>query len=114
MKSAQDILADEAITRLRLAEEEKEWDKLVRRCRYPRGLVPLAAQVTLGTVLVVVFGLISAPGDHRYTYIVAGALLFFSVPMHIFYLRRRERALLTIVQQHAPDLYARLKREDIA
>jgi hypothetical protein len=59
----------------------------MNRSGYPRGRVPSAAAVIIGTVLVVIFALISSPGDHRGLYFVVAALVCISIPVHIFYLR---------------------------
>ena len=113
MKTAYDILADEALVRLRLDQEQKGWDSLVRCCRYPRGQGPFVAQMILAPVMVVIFAIVGSPGDFRGLLIAGGGILFPVIVVHIYYLRRKSRAFLTLIQQHAPDLYQRLRRENI-
>ena len=113
MKTAHDILADEALGRLRRDQEQSDWDNLVRYSRYPRGQVPFMAQMILAPLLVVIFSMVGLPGDHRSFLVVGAGLLFVAIVVHVYYLRRKSRALVSLIQQHAPDLHQRLRRENV-
>lgn len=115
MKTAHELLADETLVRLHRDEEEKKWETLVRRYRSSRRQMPFLAQFIMTIALLAVFTVIGRQtGDYRGIYVVAGAFLFIGVPIRLWNLRKRERALLAMIAQEAPQLYRRLKNESIA
>jgi len=115
MKTAQEVLADEMNARSHREVEEQKWATLVSRCRTPRGQIPFLAQFVLSIGLLALFATIGRQtGDYRGTNIVLGMFFFICVPMHLWNLRRRERALFVLIAQEAPQLYRRLKDEKIA
>ena len=115
MKTAHEVLADEMIARSHREEEERKWTTQVSRCRTPRGQMPFLAQFILSIGLLAAFAVIGRQtGDYRGTYIVLAAFFLICVPMHLWNLRRKERALFVMIAQEAPQLYRRLKDEKIA
>jgi len=114
MKTAHEILAEEALARQQHEAEEALWSRLVSRCRQPRGQMPFAAQMILSAVLLAALAWVSPPNDHRGLYVVGAFVVFVFVPMHFFQLWRRERVLRTVIQRYAPELHQRLEREHVA
>jgi hypothetical protein len=115
MKTADEVLADDSIVRMHREEEERTWMTLVKRCRTPRGQTPFLAQFIMSIALIAVFAFIGhQTGDYRGIYIVAGVFLLICVPVHLWNLRGRDKALFAMIEQEAPQLYRRLKDEKIA
>jgi hypothetical protein len=115
MKTAYEILADDTIDRRQLEAKERAWAALVRDCRVPRGRMPFLAQMVMSVALIAVFAVtVRQTGDYRGLYLVSGAFLLIALPMHFWQLRKREKALLAMIEQEAPELHRRLKVEKIA
>lgn len=65
-------------------------------------------------VLVGYFRFAGQPGDYRGITVVTALFLFYCVPAYVASQRRREKALLAIVEQEAPELYRKLQHEGAA
>jgi hypothetical protein len=115
MKTAHEVLADDAVFRMHREEEERRLAALLSRCRSPRWQMPLVAQLIMSAVFVSIFVVVGKQtGDYRGVYVVCGVFFTIGVPAHIWSLRRREKALLALIQAEAPVLFQRLKDETIA
>ena len=114
MKTAPEVLLEEKIDRMQREATDRNWAGMVNRCRPARGRMPFVAQFVLAVVLVGIFSSISQPGDYRGLFISAGIFLLVCVPAHLIEQRRREKGLLAIIEQEAPQLYRKLKHESLA
>jgi hypothetical protein len=115
MKTAHEVLAEDAVFRLHREEEERRLEALVSRCRTPRGRMPFVAQLIMSAALIAVFAVVgNQTGDYRGVYVVCGVFFALAVPSHIWSLRRKEKALLALIETEAPALFQRLKDETIA
>ena len=63
--------------------------------------------------MILAFTSVFSVGDYRGAFFVAAIFAFVCMPLHIFYLRRKERALVAVIEQQAPKLFRRLKAEQI-
>lgn len=115
MKTAQELLADDALFQLHREEEKRKLAALVSRCRTPRGQMPFVAQLIISGALIAVFVAVgNQTGDYRGVYLVCGLFFTIAVPSYIWSFRRREKALLALIEAEAPALFQRLKDETIA
>src|SRR4051812_18994634 len=113
MKTAHEVLADDALLRLRREEEEKRLATLVSRCRTPRGQMPFIAQLILSAATIAIFVIVgNQTGDYRGVYVG----VFFAIVMlsYTWSVRRKQKAWLALIEAEAPDLFQRLKDEKIA
>ena len=77
--------------------------------------MPFVAQWVASAVALVIFALMgNQTGDYRGVFVVGGVFIAVVVPARIWSLRRREKALLALIEAEAPDLFQRLKDEGIA
>lgn len=114
MKTAPEILLEPATARRQHAAAEKQWADLVSQCRRQRWQAPFGYQSAAFLVLLAYFGFTSQPGDYRGVVIVTGIFLLYCLPAYVVSQRRREKALLTIVAQEAPQLHRKLQQAGIA
>lgn len=115
MKTAQEVLAENTLSRLHREAEEKRLAALVNRVRPPRGQVPFVAQLVAFAAVLVIFAVMgNQTGDYRGVYVVSGVFFAAAVPARLWSLRRREKALLALIEAEAPDLFQRLKDKNIA
>ena len=115
MKTAQEVLAEDTLSRLTREAEERRLAALVSRVRRPRGQLPFVAQLVSFAAAIVLFTILGIQtGDYRGVYVVCGMFFAFAVPSRLWILRRREQALLALIEAEAPGLFQRLKDENIA
>lgn len=114
MKPAHEIILDETIIRSQREGAECRRAELVAQTRLPRGYAPFWYQVAMLPVLSGYFLYVSQPGDYRGLLVIFVVFAVFSVPCHILHLRKREKALLALVELEAPELYQKLQRDQIA
>ncbi|MEN9634235.1 MAG: hypothetical protein RL077_2639 [Verrucomicrobiota bacterium] len=93
---------------------EKKWAELVSRCRAPRWGAPFWYQSAIFLVLLGYFRFASQPGDYRGVMVVTAIYLICCVPSYVVSQRKREKALLAMIEREAPELYRKLQHEDIA
>lgn len=115
MKTAQEVLAEDTLSRLHREAEERRLAALVSRVRRPRGQIPFVAQLVSCAAAIVMFVILgNQTGDYRGGYVVCGMFFAFVVPSRLWSLHRREKALLALIAAEAPGLFQRLKDEHIA
>ena len=114
MQTAHEVLLEEGAARLQREAIEKKWAELVSRRRAPRWQARLWYQSVMFLVLVGYFRFASQPGDYRGIIFVTAVFLFYCIPSYVVSQQRREKALLAIVEQEAPQLYRKLQQEGIA
>ena len=116
MKTAHEVLQEEQTARLEREAGERKWAELARRwrTRAPWRARFWSSLTGLGMVLVLLLRP-SLHGDVLSICILSAGLLLFCV---IWYAadqqRKKEMALLAIIEQEAPQLFQKLKDEKIA
>ena len=114
MKTASEVLLEEATARTQRAATEKKWADLVSQCRAPKWRSPFWFQSALFLVFLGYFRFASPPGDYRGIAVITAMFLLYGVPSYVMSQRRREKALLAIIEQEAPQLYRKLQHEGVA
>lgn len=114
MKTTDEVLLEVKVARLRTQEEEKKWAELKRQCQSPAVLIFTWFGIFLFLSLIGGLWLRSHPGDWKGLPFVPFATLLLMAPGVIFAYRRRQNALLKIIEIEAPQLFQKLKDEKIA
>ena len=112
MKSPYEILLDDKIARLRREEADKRWVKALAACRTP--VWPSIMGVLLWPAFLVTIWAVEHTAKIRPFYSFAVLFFVIAVGQLVVACKRRQKAWLTLVEEGAPDLYAKLKRENIA
>lgn len=112
MKTPNQCTSEEGQT-ARRSTEQRHWKVLEEYCRYKRVRVPPTAKLVLGAALIVLFECVSLPHGHLGSLIVALMLGYICLPLDLYYLRRRERALIAVIEAHCPELHGKLKASDL-
>ncbi len=86
MKTAQEVLAEDTLSRLHREAEERRLAALVSRVRRPRGQIPFVAQLVSCAAAIVMFVILgNQTGDYRGVYVVCGMFFAFVVPSAAFF-----------------------------
>jgi hypothetical protein len=116
MKTAQEVLQEERAVRIQREARDGKWAELAKRWRSPYSWHARVWSSSL-MFLVAVIPLVRPVfhGDVLSICILAAALLLFCVLLYAAdQQKRKETALLAIIEQEAPQLFQKLEDEKIA
>jgi hypothetical protein len=114
MKTPHEVLQEVKVAGLRTLEEERKWAELKRQCQSPAVLGLTWFGILLFISLIGALWLYGHPGDWKGLPFVPFATLLLMAPGVIVAYRRRQNALLRIIEIEAPRLFQKLKDEKIA
>ena len=112
MKSPHEVLLDDNITRLQREEKEERWVKALAACRTP--VWPGLMGVIVWPALLVTILALEHTAKIRPPYYFAVLFFMIAVGQLVAACKKRHKAWITLVEEGAPELYEKLKRENLA
>ena len=114
MKTTHEVLHDVNAARLRSEDEERKWIQLRRECQSPAVLGFTWLGIFLVTSLISALWLRSHPGDWKGLPFALFAAVLVMAPGVLVTYRRKQKALLRIIESEAPRLFQKVKTQGIA
>jgi hypothetical protein len=114
MKTPHEVLQEVKVAGLRTLEEERKWAELKRQCQSPTVLVFTWFGMFLLLSLIGALWSRSHSGDWKGLPFMPLATLLLMAPGVFIGYHRRQKALMKIIEIEAPQLFRKLKDENIA
>ncbi len=108
MKSVHEILIDDKLTRLNREADEKRLARIISSYRTPIWI--WLAGVTASPILATIILLFDPAKVHKIYYAASVFLFILSLIQLIVAVKKREDALLDVIEQFAPDIVQQLRK----
>lgn len=109
MKTAHEVLHDINVAHLRAEDEERKWTQLRRECQSPAVLGFTWLAVFLVTFLICSLWLRDHPADWKRLPFAFYLPVLIMAPGVLIAHKRKQKALVKIIESEAPELFQKLK-----